>query len=60
MTGTGTQTDPYMVSDWEEFVTAVGKTDVYVECSKNAVWDMNNIAPDGIKSPITMYAANIN
>jgi hypothetical protein len=60
MTGTGTQADPYIVDTWADFVTAVGKSDVYVECAEGTVWDMNDIAPDGINSKINIYAKSIN
>lgn len=60
MTGTGTQADPYIVDTWADFVTAVGKSDVYVECAEGTVWDMNDIAPDGISSRINIYAKSIN
>lgn len=59
MTGTGTQADPYIVDTWADFVTAVGKSDVYVECAEGTVWDMNDIAPDGINSRINIYAKSI-
>ncbi len=59
MTGTGTQADPYIVDTWADFVTAVGKSDVYVECAEGTVWDMNDIAPDGINSKINIYAKSI-
>lgn len=59
MTGTGTQADPYIVDTWADFVTAVGKSDVYVECAEGVVWDMNDIAPDGINSRINIYAKSI-
>lgn len=60
MTGTGTQADPYIVDTWADFVTAVGKSDAYVECAEGTVWDMNDIAPDGINSRINIYAKSIN
>lgn len=59
MTGTGTQADPYIVDTWADFVTAVGKSDAYVECAEGTVWDMNDIAPDGINSRINIYAKSI-
>lgn len=59
MTGTGTQADPYIVDTWADFVTAVGKSDVYVECAEGTIWDMNDIAPDGINSRINIYAKSI-
>lgn len=50
MTGTGTQADPYLVSTWEEFKTAVDTVNVYVALDPNAtskVMDANdaNINP---------------
>lgn len=50
MTGTGTQADPYIVDTWEDFTTAIGTSGVYVKMADNIVWDMNNIAPNGITS----------
>lgn len=35
MTGTGTQQDPFVISNWADFITAVGTTDAYVEFPKN-------------------------
>lgn len=49
MTGTGTQTDPYIVSEYAEFITAITTSDVYVKCADNTVWDMNEIDPTGEK-----------
>lgn len=60
MTGTGTQADPYIVDTWADFVTAVGKSDVYVECAEGTVWNMNDIAPDGINAYIYISAKSIN
>lgn len=37
MTGTGTQNDPYIISDWTDFITAVGTSNAYVEFPKNLV-----------------------
>lgn len=37
MTGTGTQNDPYIISDWTDFITAVGTSGAYVEFPKNLV-----------------------
>lgn len=37
MTGTGTQAEPYIVSNWTDFITAIGATDAYVEFPKNLV-----------------------
>lgn len=59
MTGTGTQTDPYIPENWEEFVEAVGKDGAYVSCPENAVWDMNESMPAGITSAINIKAKQI-
>lgn len=48
MTGTGTQADPYIVSTWEDFVTAIGTEQAYVEFPENTIIDMNDIIPEGI------------
>lgn len=37
MTGTGTQADPYIVDNWEDFITAAGTSGAYVEFPKNLV-----------------------
>ena len=50
ITGTGTQADPYVVSTWDDFVTAVGTSGAYVEVTPNTVWDMNEIVREGIES----------
>ncbi len=48
MNGTGTQTDPYIPATWDEFVTAVGKSGVYVSLPEGGgVFNMNEIAPEG-------------
>lgn len=60
MTGTGTQADPFRPTNWDEFVTAVETQDSYVECPENAVWDMNEVAPQGIERTITIKASVIN
>lgn len=49
MTGTGTQADPYIVSEYTEFLTAIQTSGVYVKCADNTVWDMNIIDPTGEK-----------
>lgn len=60
MRGIGTQSDPFYVESWEELVTALGTTDAYIECPKNAVWEMNDILPGGITTAIETYAARVN
>lgn len=52
MTGTGTQADPYIVSTWEDFVTAIGTEQAYVEFPENTIIDMNDIIPEGINEMI--------
>ena len=48
MQGTGTQTDPYIPENWEEFLTATGTSEAYVSLPEGGgVFDMNRIAPDG-------------
>lgn len=48
ITGTGTQADPYIVDTWPDFVAAVGTSGAYVEVVPGAVWDANDIAPEGM------------
>ena len=48
MTGTGTQADPYIVNTWEDFVTAIGTEQAYVEFPENTIIDMNDVIPEGI------------
>lgn len=52
MTGTGTQADPYVVSTWGDFVTAIGTNQAYVEFPENIVIDMNNVTPEGISDVV--------
>ena len=59
MTGTGTQADPYIVDTWADFVTAVGKSGVYVECAEGAVWDMNDIASEGISAEVNINCKSV-
>lgn len=59
MTGTGTQADPYVPSTWAEFVTAIGTASAYVSVPEGTVWDMNDIAPEGISSAITVAANRV-
>lgn len=48
MQGTGTKTSPYIPENWEEFLTAVGKSGAYVSLPEGGgVFDMNRIAPEG-------------
>ena len=59
MTGIGTQADPYIVDTWADFVTAVGKSDAYVECAEGAVWDMNDIASEGISAEVNINCKSV-
>ncbi len=52
MTGTGTQADPYIVSTWEDFVTAIGTEQAYVEFPENTIINMNDVIPEGIDEMI--------
>lgn len=48
------------VNNWYEFLEAVGTAGATVECPENAVWDFNEIAPEGITENITVNADTIN
>ena len=51
MTGTGTQTDPYIVDNWHDLLEKMQEYDVYIELdpnNKNKIIDMNTVAPSGI------------
>lgn len=57
MTGKGTKDDPYIVATWDEFLDVCDNGNAtYVECARNVVWDMNEIAPNGISSSIGLTA----
>lgn len=58
ITGTGTQADPYIVDTWSDFVTAVGTSGAYVEVVPGAVWDANDIAPEGMPT-VSVLATHI-
>lgn len=55
MTGTGTQNDPYIVSTWEELVTACNSSGNYVVCEAGMVVDFNDIFPSGYLSTSPHY-----
>lgn len=47
MTGRGIQNDPYIISDWNDFITAIGTTDAYVEFPKVLVHTQDrNVDPN--------------
>lgn len=57
MTGKGTKDDPYIVATWDEFLDVCDNgSSTYVECARNVVWDMDEIAPNGITSGISLSA----
>ena len=47
MTGTGTAQDPYVVNDWDEFVTAIGTNQAYVEFPKQLVLTSDTTVQQG-------------
>lgn len=51
MTGTGTQTDPYIVDNWDDLMSVISHIGVYIELdanSENKTIDMSKISPSGI------------
>lgn len=60
MQGTGTQTDPFYPTNWNEFLTAIQQENAYVECPENGIWDMNEMLPDGLKNTINWRACLTN
>lgn len=46
MTGTGTQTDPYIVGNEEEFREAVNQFGAHVECTEGMIFDYENRQED--------------
>ena len=59
MTGTGTQADPYVVSNWDELVTAAAQAEAYVTLPSNATWNMDAQYPSGAPD-IVLWCAEIN
>lgn len=60
MTGTGTQTDPYIVDNWADFIAIDKSKAVYVKWadSDNRIIDFNDIQPDGYTKTI-YFPSNI-
>lgn len=57
MTGSGTQTDPYIVDNWADFVTAITTADAYVAFPEGGgSIDMNDAAPEGVSCIIPTCA----
>lgn len=48
MQGNGTQENPYIPENWDEFVEAVGTADAYVSVPEGTTYDCNKIAPTGM------------
>lgn len=48
MTGTGTQEDPYVVSTWDEFLTAIAQDGVYVNLAETYTWNLDEIYADSV------------
>lgn len=51
MTGSGTQTDPYIVDNWNDLISVINHIGVYIEFdnnSENKIIDMSKIYPMGI------------
>lgn len=59
MQGTGTQIDPFYPTNWNELVEAIGTAEAYVECPANAMWDMNEIKGDGLRSRLIWRAREV-
>lgn len=52
VTGTGTRTDPWKVSSWDELASLSDSTG-YIEASKeNDVWDLNETNPGGVSATV--------
>lgn len=48
MQGNGTQENPHIPENWEEFVQAIETADAYVSVPEGTVYDCNKIAPTGM------------
>lgn len=66
MTGTGTETDPFVISAkdtpqqiWADFIQAIGTSSAYVQCPKNYQLDMNKVAPEGWNTPTRWRAKHV-
>lgn len=60
MTGSGTEQDPYIVDNWDDFATATDSGATYVKWADrdNKVIDFNNIKPEGFDSTV-YFPANV-
>lgn len=59
MTGTGTAEDPFCPENFDEFITAIETSGVYVSCPENGLWNMNKIRRDGITEDIEVKCYGI-
>lgn len=64
MTGSGTQSDPYIIQSWSEFKSAFTSDSKYwYKIKDNSVWDMNELEPSGDSPSISInnyYSKYIN
>lgn len=59
-TGTGTINDPYIVSEWSEFVSKCAENDVYIKIKDKTVWDMNSIHEEAFtETPLILNCASV-
>ena len=59
MTGTGTQTDPFLVDNWTDFMTIdTNSAEIYVRWADtgNKVIDFNDIMPEGFSETVNLPA----
>lgn len=59
MQGAGTAEKPLLPTTWDEFLESIQVVDAYVSLPNNAIWDMNEINPDGLNEEIEIKAAEI-
>lgn len=57
ITGTGTSSDPYVVTTWAELASKTSETGVYIKLGSNI--DMNTEYPEGLTSGLTVNCAQI-
>lgn len=61
MTGTGTASDPYIVSNWTEFCQVKDETKKYIRFAdaENKLIDLNEEVPDGYTTTFTVKAKEV-
>lgn len=57
ITGTGTSSDPYVVTTWDELASKTSESNVYIKLGNNI--DMNTEYPEGLTSGLTVNCAQI-